>query len=99
MLKFTVWVFWKMYYLFRFRPSHLEAYLQRGLRTRWPWKKFRPAVWHNDEGKEWHVYFTDEVSYIKTRDIRVDCQIGMVSGNIVGFDVWDETLRAAKGEE
>ena len=96
--KFATWLFWRVYYTFRFRPSSLEAFLRRGMRTRWPWKKFRPSVWHNDDGDEWHVYLTDEQSYTEPRTISLDCHVGMESGNIVGFDVWDERLLAVKAE-
>jgi hypothetical protein len=65
----------------------------------WPWKKFRPSVWHNDDGDQWEIYLADERSFTRPQTIQVDCQIGMESGNIVGFVVYDETLRAGEDAE
>lgn len=96
LLKFVTWLFWRVCYAFRPTPRSFEGYLLRGMRTWWPWKKFRPSVWHNDDGKEWEIYLTDERSHTVRRTIAVDCHIGMESGDIVGFDVWDETLRAGE---
>ena len=68
------------------------------MRTQWPWRNFRPSVWHNDDGGMWHIYLTGERSFTEPRTINVDCHIGMESGNIIGFNVWDETLRAVEAK-
>ena len=96
--KFTVWLFWWLYYACRPAPRDLFPRLDRAMRTRPPWWKFRPCVWHNDDGDHWHVMLTDERAYTKSRTIKLDCHIGMESGNIVGFNVWDETLEAKHGQ-
>lgn len=95
MLKFARWFFWRVFYTFRLRPKTFEGYMLRAIRRRWPWRKFRPSVWHNDDGKEWQIYFADERAFTERRTISVDCHIGMDSGTIVGFDVYDEILKRA----
>ena len=96
MKKFVTWLFWSVYYFFHFAPNSLDKYLTYGMRTRWPWRTFRPSVWHNDDGNMWHVYFTDERHFVERRTLSLDCYVNE-SGDIVGFDVWDEALKA-KGE-
>lgn len=92
--KFIRWLFWNVVYVGRHQPGELGAYLDRRMRCRWPWKKFNPSVYHNDDGNEWHVYLSGERSYTRARQaLKVDLHIGMETGQIVGFDVWDENLR------
>jgi hypothetical protein len=98
MSKFVVWLFWTVRYACRRTPRSLDEWLLKTERTWWPWKKCQPSVWHNDDGNQWHIYLTDEQSYTEPRTVRLDCHIGMESGSIVGFNVWDEVLRAAKEE-
>lgn len=93
MRKFVTWLWWRAHYICRPTPKSLEGYLLRGMRTRWPWRKFRPSVWRNDDGRQWHVYLADEQSFTERRHIVLECAIGMESGDIVGFIVWDSTLR------
>lgn len=91
------WMFWKTVYFMRRRPTTIEAVCVRAFRCRSPWWKFRPVVYHNDDGRMWHVYFTDERSYTDTRRrLSVQCHIGEESGDIVGFNVFDEALKSAK---
>lgn len=91
------WMFWRTVYLFRRCPKALRSYIVRGQRCRSPWWKFRPSVFHNHDGKMWHIYLTDEESYTRSPDhLLVKLHIGGTSGNIVGFDVFDESL-AKKG--
>jgi len=70
--------------------------MQRSIRTWPPWRKFRPGVWHNDEGKEWHIFLSGEQAYTERRTIEVDAHICEETGRIVGFDVWDSTLAVDK---
>lgn len=93
MKKFVTWVFWTVCYVCRSVPRSLEGYLLRGTRTRWPWRKFRPSVWHNDDGSMWHVYLTDEEHFVQRRTLNLDVYVGQESGDVVGFDVWDENLK------
>lgn len=99
MMKLLAWLLWRTYYIFRPAPRSLEDYLTRSMRTRWPWWTFQSSVWHNDDGGMWEVCFTDERSFSTRRTMKVDCHIGFESGDIVGFNVWDETLRATKESE
>jgi hypothetical protein len=44
----------------------------------------------------WHVWFTDERSHTEPRTIKVEAHIGLESGRITGFNVWDEHLDIGK---
>ena len=90
--RFAVWLVWNIVYFFRRRPLDLDEVLLKGKRCWWPWKKFTPSAWHNDDGHFWHVWFTDEEAYTEHRTIDVECHIGMESGDIVGLNVWDKML-------
>lgn len=95
--RFVRWLFWKAYYLPQPRPRDLGAYLIRGTRTRWPWKKFHPNVWHNDDGNMWEVWLADEQSYtVSGQSMPVELHISMETGRVMGFNVWDETLLQMK---
>lgn len=94
MLKFARWLFWVVVYAFRPTSTQSpEGYLTRCLRTIWPWAKFRPGAWHNDDGNQWHVTLTDEREFTQPRTITLDCHIGFESGDIVGFTIYDEILK------
>ncbi len=92
-VQFATWLFWNVTYWFRPRPNELSEVLLKGRRTWWPWKKFRPSAWHNDAGQQWEVYFTDERACTELRTIELEVHVGNESGDIVGFDVYDQTLR------
>jgi len=89
------WIFWRLAYLFR-SPVSLADYLLKVDRCWNPWRKFRPCVRHNDDGDEWTVYFTDERSYVERMQFNVECHIGCETGDIVGFNVWDKTLKKSE---
>jgi len=92
--KFLRWLFWNAVYCCRRRPTELESYLTRTMRCWWPWKKFQPSAWHNDDGNLWHIHLTDEQSYtVSRRTLQVELHIGFESGEITGFNVWDENLK------
>lgn len=95
MKRFLAWLFWRTFYLGRVqsRRKPLEVWFRRLDRTRWPWQKFKPHVWYNDDGNQWHVYFTDERCYVESRELRVKAYIGDDTGDIVGLTIYDETLR------
>ncbi len=96
MNKFTYWLFWRVVYCFRRTPRTFDGYLTRAIRCWWPWKKFQPSAFHNDDGNQWHIYLVDEQSYTVSRQsLQVELHIGMETGEITGFNVWDETLEAA----
>ena len=90
------WAFWNVAYLFRWRwrRESLGQFFKRYGRTRNPWRKFKPVTHHNDAMKEWTIYLTNEASYTRTRYmLPVDIHISDKTGEIVGFDVWDENLK------
>ncbi len=93
-MKWLRWIMWSLLYAARPRPKELAGYLRQTERTWPPWRKFRPNVYRSDEGKEWHVWFRDERAYtISRQSLQVDLHIGMESGEIVGLDIWDESLK------
>jgi len=95
-MKILQWIFWYLVYAVRPQPKELETYITKGIRLSPPWWKFRPSVWHNPDGKMWHVYFENESSYtISRRTLSIELHIGQESGKVVGLNIWDETLIAA----
>lgn len=94
MKKIFAWLAWKAFYAVQPMPAKLGPFLKRVERTQYPWRKFKPCVYHNDSLSEWHVMLSDERSYTERRTIEVECLVGMESGRVVGFDIWDELLEA-----
>ncbi len=99
MIKFIVWLWWKVVYFLRPFPkdanlplAEIESYITMAHRTRWPWWKFKPIVWHNDDGNGWEIYFSDEGDYSECRTLKVDCCIGRDTGKIVGLYIPDKEL-------
>ena len=94
-MKTITWLFWRFFYFFRNRlpgQQDLAYYLIMGKRCWYPWKKFKPSVYRNDDGKMWQIWFSEEEAYTERCFVDVECHIGMESGKIVGFDIWDEML-------
>lgn len=61
---------------------------------RWPWKKFRPGIWHNACGKCWHVSLTNEAAYTEPGvQLLVDVDLSLRSGEVVGLTIHDGDLR------
>ena len=95
-MKWLRWLFWVIVYWFRREPRTLEAFLVRVERCRPPWWTFKPSVWHNDEGREWHVYLSDESTYTDPNYmLRVDLHRIRETEEVVGFDVYDKDLQGA----
>ena len=94
--RFLVWLFWIVVYLCRPRPRDFGAFMVRIERTWPPWWKFRPSVWHNDDGGLWEVYLTEESSYVEDRTFHLTCHIGQKTRRITGFIVYDEELEPRK---
>ena len=90
--KYAMWAFWSLAYLFRPTPRELGACLLRGQRTRKPWFKFAPHVWHNDNGFQWNIYFSGSSDYVEHRRVPIEVHVDMDTGAIVGFTVFDELL-------
>lgn len=99
MIRFLKWCFWNLWYLPQPRGKRLGKWLLRTERTWWPWRKFRPSVWHNDDGRCWEVYLLDEQSHtVCKRVLMVDLHIGMDTGKVVGMDIYDcDICDAEKG--
>jgi len=96
MTRFLKYVFWILRYLFAGPDKDLAACLNRLDRTRWPWRKFSPNVWRNDDGRFWQVCLDDEESYTATDvPLVVNIQYGMETGKVVGMKIRDCVLRKA----
>lgn len=93
MVKLAKWAFWNLYYLTQKQPDDLGEYVTRVMRTTWPWRKFIANAWHNDTGKMWQVHLTEESYCVKRMTIEVEAYIGQETGEIVGFNLWDENTR------
>ena len=92
-MRVATWLFWRAVYLFDFRRLGLKQWIVMAQRTKSPWWKWQPNASHNEHGKMWHVWLDDEPAYTEARrTITVDVHVGLDSGRIVGFDVWDEDL-------
>lgn len=88
-------LWWRMFYWFR-KPRTLDEFIRMVRRTRAPWKRFKPSAWHCRHGKQWHIYLANEQYFVEWRTIQVEVHVSMKTGDIVGFDIWDEMLEAKK---
>ena len=93
MIRFIVWMFWCFYYVCLPPSRDFKKYLLLCERTHPPWRKFQPNVYRNDDGNRWQIYLSDEPWYSEKRSIEVYCFIGIDSGDIIGFDIYDEILK------
>ena len=102
-MKLLRWLFWNAVYLVRPRPRTLVGILDKTTRTQWPWRQFRPTVWHNDYGKQWEIILEHESSYSREIDLPVWAHFAQPENGgpprIVGMTIWDERLRGADWEK
>lgn len=92
MTRYVKWLFWTVVYFFTPHSKDFDKAMTRLLRTRNPWWKFKPFIYHSDDGNMWQIYLEDEAHYVERRTLTLECHVGQESGRIVGFDIWDETL-------
>lgn len=98
--KFLSYFFWNLGYCFRLEEKDFGAFLLRSNRTRWPWKKFRPSVWYNEDGRQWEIYFTNERSYaVLNNQLSVELHVGMETGRVTGLTIWEEFLEGESRSE
>ena len=98
MIRYLRWAFWSVCYLFRRTPRNLHDWLQRSIRTRKPWWKFKPTAYHNHDGQQWDVWFEDEEYVcVGSQHLRAQVHIGQESGRVVGLVIYDSTLKALEG--
>lgn len=92
--RYLKWLFWTVVYAFRRRPKGFFSILKKALRCRRPWWKFRPSVYHNDEGREWEVFLANEDTYTR-RCCIPDCEVAISreTGHVIGVTLYDEILR------
>jgi len=93
LLAYLRWLWWWLAYAFVPQPNDFVKYIERGMRTRPPWWKFKPYAYHNDDGRQWEVRLENEQSYTETGSISAEIHRSQETGRIVGFTVWDETLK------
>lgn len=99
MLKLLRWAFWNAVYGVRPRPYWLKDWITRHQRTAWPWRKFKPYVFHNDAGRQWDICLRPEPAYTTRATLQVECDFDQETGVVTGFTVWDEVLnRAAEAQ-
>lgn len=95
MTRFLLYLFWNLFYLPQRRPRGLMAHVERGIRTRWPWRKFRPTVWHSDDGSFWEICFGGERAYTITGvriPVNVNVQYSVDTGKVTGLKIYDSDL-------
>lgn len=97
--KWLRWIFWRIVYAFLPPPKGWEIGIIRSTRTRRPRRKFRPGVLRHEDGGMWQVWLKEERDYtLSRRQLQVELHM-TEAGKIVGFNVWDECLRAAEAKE
>lgn len=89
--KYVRWLFWNAVALV-WRPKEFGPYLRLRAECMWPWRKFVPNVWHNDDCREWQIYLADEPTYTRRQAMELEVHVSQETGRIVGFDIWDEHL-------
>ena len=93
-MKTLKYLFWVAYYSFGPRPKGLKAYRRRDQRTRSPWRKFKPYLYHNNGGKFWQIRLANDEAYtITCKTLDVQLHISEETGEVVGFDVTDRSLK------
>ena len=92
-IKLIPWAFWNVVYLIKREPKSLDQLILKIQRTRYPFWKFKPYMYHNDAGKQWEIYFENDADHVRTMTIPVEAHIGRESGKIIGITIWDETLK------
>lgn len=97
-MKTLTWLSWHLWYFWQPRPRELRAYLNRAARLRPPWWKFSPGAWHNDDNKQWEIWFDNESYHSEKGTLTCWVSIGRESGNIVGLTINDKSLEKVKDE-
>lgn len=92
-LKYFAWAWWCLFYAVTPRPKDLGDFIISHSRRRVPWWKFKPNVYHSDDGKQWRVSFKGEDSYTRTMQLQVEARIDRETEEIVGLTIWDEILK------
>lgn len=98
MWKLIKFAWWNIYYLpWKFRgyyPRKIdERFFLMVSRTSWPWRTFKPYVWHNEDGKRWHVHFEADSDRVVHLRLPVNAHVSQETGMIVGLTIRDETLK------
>jgi len=93
-LKYIEWLFWVVFYSIKPIEKNIEGLSIRYLRIRYPFKKFKPFLYRNEEGKQWEIYFKDDDSYfISTKsNINVGVHVSYLNDEITSLTIFDEEL-------
>ena len=87
------WIFWTLYYAVSWRRDNsLEWAINRAMRTRRPWWKFKPCVWHNEYGW-WDVYLSEDDHYVSREVLDVEVFRDFETKHIVGIRLYDSQLK------
>lgn len=55
-------------------------------------EEFKPSVFHNDEGRQWEIYLTDEPCYVGRETINVEVHRSQETDRVVGFTIHDYAI-------
>jgi hypothetical protein len=88
-MKLIKWLFWKIVYLVQPKPRDLEKGFVWLERTRYPYRKFKPLIRWNEDGKQWHIHFTNDSYVTRTGTITGHLHVNREDGSIVGFTISD----------
>lgn len=97
-MKTIRWLFWSAYYGIFGYPKTLDAYINATMKTWNPWRRFKPSLYHNDDLREWQVWFEDDLPYCCRETMSLEVFRSDRTGRIVGLKVWDELLAPKKPE-
>lgn len=102
MCKWLRWAFWNSWYVLkrciqpkrdRIPLGELKTLMRQFERCRWPWWKFKPHMYHNDEGKFWEICFEPEMDCMWYETIEVRALRACDQDNrIVGLKIPDRAL-------
>jgi len=84
-------LFWKIWYWLTPEPKDINEYLSMIVRTSVT-NSFEPYIYYNLYGKQWEIYVSNEIDYVKRGTIKAEIHIGRESGNIVGLTIFEENL-------
>lgn len=83
-MNYVRWILWKAFYAISGTSTNLDDFIKELERTRPPWWKFRPGMFHNDEGRCWEIAFGDESYFSQHGIVKCELLIGRESGQVVG---------------
>lgn len=93
-MSYVRWFLWTLWYLPQPKPREFQAIMRRMIRLHRPWWKFRPYVWHSDDGNQWEVCFSGDNDYcIGHEMLKVRVSVSRDTGQVVSLRIYDEELK------